>query len=410
MAGREGKLALRRGALALTAGTAVQAAVALGANLVLVRFLPPEDFGQFAIILASCGLVQMVLSLRLNVQIIRASDKALTEGQCDLYHSALCWETLAAFAVALAWLAWAGLMSPLSLALLAALAIGQWSNQMLAFFERSMAYRRMAAVETGTQLLGHALSVLLVLAGAGAAALYLRELAIVVLRLLAFAAIGAVRPRRWRVLSASEWWTLSREARDLWADGVVEGGFSRIVVLASGLAGGTHAAGIFSQALRLATVPHQLLAPLVGRMASNLFSRIEADRTRLRALVRLGLVVGLGLSACAAAAVLLADPLVPWLFGERWRAATGALVALAGVILFYSLFELVRAYCLSQRLTHLVLAGRLLQYAVFIGGALWAAGPVQTVETLGAALSLSWMAGFLVVSAGITLKARKSGR
>ena len=41
-------------------------------NLVLVRYLAPEEFGRFAIILACAALAYSVLSLRTETMVIRA--------------------------------------------------------------------------------------------------------------------------------------------------------------------------------------------------------------------------------------------------------------------------------------------------------------------------------------------------
>ncbi|MBI3445979.1 MAG: hypothetical protein HY055_11620 [Magnetospirillum sp.] len=58
---------IRSGAF-LTGGAVIQALAGFAAQIILMRLLLPEDFGHFALVLAGCGLVQMLLSLRLNVQ------------------------------------------------------------------------------------------------------------------------------------------------------------------------------------------------------------------------------------------------------------------------------------------------------------------------------------------------------
>lgn len=388
---------LVRGGALLTGGAAVQALAGFAAQIVLMRLLTPEDFGQFALVLAGCGLVQMLLSLRLNVQIIRAADHALDGATRDLYHSALCWETLAAALVTLVWLYLSDLMSALSLILVLSLALGQWTNQMLSFWERSMPYGRLAAVETGSQLLGHVLAVVMVLSGLGILSLPLRELAVMVVKLAILAHLGVIGWFRWRWVTGREWGRLFRETRDVWFDGVVEGGFARMVVLASGWVGGVHGAGIFSQAMRLALVPHQFLSPVVSRLYGNLFARLADGTARLRLLVRVGSWTGLALAVGAGLAVALADPVVPWLFGTHWSEAARVLAAMAGLILFYSLFELLRVYCLSQHLTRYVLTARALQYMAFGGAATWALAEAGIFE-LALGLSISYAVAFLTIS------------
>ena len=63
---------LKIGSLFLVSGRAAQAFIAFGVNLVLVRYLTPEDFGRFALALAGVALVYTLLSLQINVLIISA--------------------------------------------------------------------------------------------------------------------------------------------------------------------------------------------------------------------------------------------------------------------------------------------------------------------------------------------------
>ncbi|NQV57118.1 MAG: hypothetical protein HQ503_14755, partial [Rhodospirillales bacterium] len=60
---------LKIGGSYLVFGQAVQAFVAFAANLVLVRFIMPEGFGRFALVLAGASIVLSLISLRLNILI-----------------------------------------------------------------------------------------------------------------------------------------------------------------------------------------------------------------------------------------------------------------------------------------------------------------------------------------------------
>ena len=394
---------LLAGGIFLTVGAIVQAVVGLGAQLVLMRLLLPDEFGEFAVVLAGASLAQVVLSFRLNVLIIRATDAEWTEDRRERYRAALVWETLAAASVTSAWLAAAGLLSAYALVLVAALAVGQWTNQSAAFYERTLAYRRIVAVETGGQIVGHVCAVALILTGAGVASLYLRELVVALARLGAFAWIGAlswprVRSPRWNELRA-----LAAEARALWIDGVMESGLARIIVLAAAGIGGAHGAGIFSQSLRLAIVPHQILSPVVVRMSANLFSRIADGARRRRLLTRMTLAILALLSVAAGLAIAFADPIVPILFGEHWRPAAQVIAAMAGVIVFLSGFDLLRAYCVSQHRMRLLLAGRVVQYAVFLAFCFAAIHSDDPISLLAAGLSLAYAGSFGLMALGVAL-------
>ena len=387
----------------LTAGAMAQAAVGVGAQLILMRLLVPDAFGNFATILAGTSLAQVILSLRLNILIIRVTDAEL-EAKRDCFQAALVWETAAAAAVTLIWLAGAGLLTAYALVVVASLAIGQWTNQMVAFYERTMAYRRMVAVETGSQLVGHLTAVALVFAGFGAASLYLRELTVALMRLGAFSRIGALARPRFRLPRRHELNALIGDVRELWIDGVMEGGFARLIVLVAAFFGGPHGAGIFVQSQRLAIVPHQVLAPVVLRMSANLFSRIGDAAARHRLLVKMLLLTLICLVPAAGLTVAFADPVLPLGLGEQWRPAADVLVAMIGVIVFFPAFELLRAYCLTQRRTGLVLGGRVVQYAVFLIAAALAVRGSDPIWILASGLSAAYAGAFAVVAAGLAFQ------
>lgn len=393
--------------VALTAGAAVQALAGFLAQLVLMRLLFPEDFGRFAVILAGCGLVQTVLSLRLNVLIIRLSDAEMTSERVSLYRAALVWESVASLVVTLIWLGFAGLIAPDALALVAALALTQWTSQVVIFFERRMAYGRITLVETGSQMLGHGVAVALILAGAGAVTLYLREAVVALCRLAAYARIGALSPPEWRLPRWAEVRILASEVRVYWLEGVSEGGFTRLVVLCSGAMAGSHGTGLLAQSQRLALIPHQLIAPVLSRLSVNAFSRADADqKRRLLALLLSGALVLLGVAALLA--VAFADPVVPLLFGEHWRPAAAILAALAGVVVFFPTFELLRGYCFALGLVKSIMWARAVQYAAFLTGAMLAWGAADPVPILALALSAAYGAAFALLAVA-ALRSQPSG-
>ena len=387
--------------VSLTGGAVTQAAIGLVAQLILMRLLMPEDFGSFAITMATCSLVQMVLSLRLNVMIIRATDAELTAERCKRYRAALVWETVASAAVTLTWFALADLLTPFSLVLVLSLSLGQWTNQEVAFYERRMAYGRIVMVESGAQVFGHMLALALANIGAGAGALYVRELVVALLRLLSFARIGALAAPVWRMPTLAELRPLMTEARTLWLDGVLEGGIARVVILGAGLHG-QYWVGIFAQSLRLATIPHQLAAPTLVRMGANMFSRLSDPLARRHLLRRLLTAALVALTAAALVAVALSGPVIPTVLGEHWRPAVPVFRAMAGVVVFFSCFELLRAYCVSQHLMRPVLMARLSQYAVFLTalGTVWlvALKDGDAIGLLALALSATYAVPFAILA------------
>lgn len=379
---------------ALTIGTVVQVLSGFATQIILMRHLMPEDFGGFAFTMAGCSLIQTILSLRLNVLIIRLpqTDNTLHE----LYCAALAWETLAAAVVTLSWLLIAGLVSGPVLILLAAMTCGQWVNQALAFYERRMDYGRIAAVETLSQVAGHITALLLVFLGAGALCLYLRELVAVLCRLVAFYKIQALPALIWRRPTTEALRILWRQSRGIWSEGILEGMFSRLVILISGNLAGLHGAGLLAQSQRLAILPHQILSPVISRMSTNLFSRSCSEEARNRLAMRLAIFLAMLLLPAIIFTWLWAAPLVPWLFGEHWRDSGLILKSMIGVIFFLSLFDLLRSFCYAAHKVQPVLWGRLAQITAFTIPALWWSD--ANIENLGWTLSAAHAAAFLVTA------------
>ncbi len=387
---------VRNGALLMGGGLA-QALIGLAGQIVLMRLLLPADFGEFALTFAAVSLVAVITSPRLGVLAIRARESEYTEAFRHRLNSAMAIEAGALLAVMAAWLILAGLAAPWSFVAAATVALGHWLGSVTCFFERSLPYRRLAAIETGSQAVGHVVGIGLAWAGAGVASLFLREAVFVVLRVALLAGIGAIPRWPLRRVTFAEWKAILKDARVPWLDGVVDGGFQRLTILAAGALTGVHGAGLFLQAQRLAMVPHQILSPVAVRLAGNIFSRIESGDDSRRAFGRIALVIGAPLAAAAVGAWVLANPVVPWVFGENWREAGPVLSAMSGVVLGFSLFELGRAYCVSQRRHALMIAGRLVQYTTFAAGCL-ALGDGTTATALGGVMS-----AVAVVSAGTVL-------
>jgi O-antigen/teichoic acid export membrane protein len=362
--------------------------VAFAANLVLVRYLLPVDFGRFAVALAGVGLVFSLLSCRVSYLVIRAGDEALAAAK-DRYIAALSIETALSAVVACGWIFLTTGTSFWQLSLVAALAIRHWVQHNRAFFERTMPYRPLASAEAGVATLAHLCAIVLVVAGFGPATLYLREGILTIAELAALWSIGGLTLGRLKPVSIAGLLAVYREAGGNWLDGVLEDGYQRLLILAAGAFGGAAAAGLFFQAYRLAIVPHQLLAPIMTRLAANWISRSDDAAERIARRQRIVGVFFLPLLLAGVATFLWADPLVPWLFGAPWSRAADLLAAMAGMVTFFTLFETLRAYCIVVRRMRLFLIGRAVQYA-------------GVLSALGAAAA-GWLAGDMALAIGQSL-------
>jgi O-antigen/teichoic acid export membrane protein len=399
---------LKIGGAFLVSGQVFQALLAFGVNLVLVRYIMPEEFGRFALILMGAYVVYSVISPRINVLIIRTPESRYDDAVKDTFFSAMTIETIAAMSMIFLWLAVSGSGGFWGALLVGAIGLRHWTDLNKAFYERAMPYRQLAILETGASTCGHLLALALVLTGFGWMALFIRETIISAATFFGLWRVGGLTLRRLRFLTVTEWLALYKDARGVWLDGVLEGNFQRLTILLAGLIGGEAMAGLFFQAQRLAIVPHQVLAPIVNRVLANWFGHTENARIRSEGRNRFLMYISVPLLLAGVLTVLFANPVVPWLFGKSWAGVSNILVAMFGMISFFSLFETLKVYCLSTRQSVKIFGGRVVQYlGLLIPAAMGFAGWLSADIALAIGLSVAYFLAFLFVLILLRLAERK---
>lgn len=385
------------GGALLFGGNALQAIVGLAASIVLARLLGPEAMGRFALVFASVGFVLSVLSLRLGTFIVRTADAALDDRRRRLYYSAAMVETGIAGVISFLWLSAVGLIDVWAVVLIVSQCVLHWTNVNKGFYERTMPYRQLAIVETSVFVIGNGVAVVAVLAGAGEAALYLRELLLALLLFVGLYAAGGLTFMPLRV-DVDGWMSLFREARPVWLEGMMEGAFQRLTALTAGVLGDERSTGLFFLAQNLAMRPHQLLSPIMTRMASNWFREVEdpAHQQRGRNVLLIATLLVLVLGAVLLA--WLAEPAVVLVLGEKWRDAAPILMALTGAIVFLTPFEILRIYGFIIYRGRALILARVAQYGGFValtGTAL--AFSVPPMTALGLGVSAAFVSAFFIL-------------
>lgn len=398
------------GSAALVTSQAIQAGVAFAANLVLIVFIGPADFGRFALVVAATSLVLSIVSLRVNTLIMRTPEAAFTPALRERYFAILGVETALAAGLGLAWIAATGPASGWAFVLVLVLCGRHWVDQNKAYFERHMLYVRLGLLESAIAISAHALSVVLVLFGVGPDTLYWREAFWFAATVVGLYAVGGLTVLPLRRLGLDEWRATIREARAIWLDAALEGAYQRIMIQLAGLLGGERGAGFFFQAHRLAMSPHLLLAPIGNRIGMNWFRREEKGERRRQGRFRLLIAMSVVLVPLATLTWLFADPVVPAIFGPTWAPAADPLKLMAGLILFLTLFEILRVYCAVVGRMKALLAGRIAQYAATAAAlaAVTLSGGTPTIETLAVGLSLGYAIPFMVVLLFLRCAERRS--
>lgn len=393
------KSSLAGQAVWMISGGFFQAGLAFAANLVLVRLLLPEDFGKFALIQANVSLLGVIISFRIGDLLLRTPGEQLDRKYLSICVGGLALQTflVGGGTFVLLWL-W-HLLSIESGALLLSMLLSSWVFLQIRLYERQFNYKKLSWLETISHLVSHLFAVIGALSGMGAIVLYLREL----VRLLGL--IGGLcyleawqkLPIRW--LNFSEWQLIFKQIRGFWADGVLEQLFSRWIIVLMGSLAGEQATGYFFQAQRLITLPHQFLQPLTFRIAFNYFShRVDGHQKQWQILKSLGLTAGV-LIPIAGLTLLGAETVIPIAFGAKWLPVAPILMALVGVMVGLTLFNLLKSYFMAQsQMRIFLLLGRGSQYlAIIMAIFIISTFKTEASMSLAAGLSASYILGTLLL-------------
>jgi O-antigen/teichoic acid export membrane protein len=376
----------------LLVGTGVQLTVAFAGNLILMRHLTPEEVGHFAAALAISALAFAIGTLKLDICIFRVPDQDFSLEMKRRYFTASLYETALATFLACFAMQLSGMLDDMTFLLVIANAANHFAGVQKGFFMRRLPYLRLAIVETAAPVIGHIIAVGLVLVGAGARSLYLREIVSASIAVLGLIAVGGLVSMRPKAMSWSDWRALWRDARAVWLDSVLEGVFQRISVLAATVLTGAYGAGLVFQAQRLAVMPHQLAHQFL-RAAVAWSVRTASGADRLLIYRRLFIVFALALTPLAILLAFYSDPIVPFLLGTHWAPAAFVLSAMSLMIPCLTLYELLRAYAMNEKRDRLLLGARVVQLGSFIAiFAVIPLGVAASAELIGAALSIAYLA------------------
>ena len=305
------------------------------AFILVVRLLPPEVYGSFA--LAQAVLLFGVVAADLGLTVALVQRPEVQPGHLD----AAFWSSMAAgaaFAVVVGGLAWglSGVVDkePEAYALFAGLAVcvvlvavGKVQKAMLT---RDLDFRRLTVRAAAATVSGGVVGVVLVRSGAGVWALVAQQ---VVYFGVGSAALWALVP--WRPS-----WRFSADAfRQLWAFGrTVTASQSldyvnrRADTVLVGVFLGSAALGVYSVAYKLVLVVSDGLLTVINALSLPAFSRLQGAPERLaqaygqavKVSVALSLPLLVGLAAVAPTAV-------PLVFGAQWAGSVPILYALVAL-------------------------------------------------------------------------------
>lgn len=334
-----------QGSLINTIRSLLETGAGFTAFLVFARWLQPEHFGQYALASAFVALAKTGLDLGFARALIQR------ENLTNIDRNTTFW-TILSVGTVLTVLFWFGVAPILEYfnrpevgSVLAWLSISLFlhglSDTARALLVRDLAFGFVAGVSVTATLLGAGLGIFMAVTGWGVWSLVGYQLTITTVGVMGF----------WSGVSWFPGVQCSRDSfREFWDFGIHVVGKKFLNIfgertddLLVGFFMGSTILGYYAVAYRVLKLARQLLVRTLINVAIPVFSRLQADAERLRnaflsavrvaTFVAVPAFVGLG---------LLADSLVPLLFGEKWIPAVPILIVLIGagivdaVLLFHS--------------------------------------------------------------------------
>lgn len=299
----------------MVGGGGLQAGIAFGSNVVLARYLMPEDFGTFAIIQANISLSSIIINLKLGQLLISATPHEV-EKQYRLITTAAYFQSTVNTLIGLILLSTWNLLTTEAIILLFDNLISPLILLQITLYERKGNYRKISLMETSSKALSHLVAVTLVFFGLGSLALYIRVVVETLVKVLYL-----IRYKEFKVLPCDAKLLYSikgliKNVRNFWVNGFAEALFERILILFAGYALNTQQLGYFAQAKRLATTPQQLFQPIAYRVSFYFFSRSNHTDGKSRLLKKILLTEFMVLLPIAIMIVLFGQEVVIYLFEE----------------------------------------------------------------------------------------------
>lgn len=368
--------------------------------LVLVRLLPPADFGLVALGTTILQTVEAVLELPLAQALIRMPAPGGAMFATALTLGALRGAAVAVLMTALAWPAALFFGEPRLVPLILAMAIapvcrGLVSPRMVVFMRR-MDFRREAALDVGGKLTAFAVAVPVALATGSYWAIAAGTIAAPVAAAALSYGFAPMRPRLtlagWPHFADMLGWNSLAQlvaAANWQADRIVLGRFVPPSLF-----------GRFTISDTLAALPFQALVEPLTRPLLVSFSTVRRRGELGPAYLAAAGVVTLLLSPVYAFLVLFADPVVTLVLGAKWQGAGPVLAAIASIVFLQFPTHPSPSFLMSQDRTRLLAARNAVELLVRLpagicGAALFGIPGAILARALGAAATLVFTAAIL---------------
>ena len=379
---------------------AVSGAVQVLRVFVLARFLlEPDDFGLMALAAAISYIASPLADVGTLLALIHRQDASREEISSLYWFNVILGLLLSLLLCMLApYLAHAlgepRLTPVLRLASLC-FAIDGFGLMFLILLKRDLDFRRTSLIETCALLAGTAVTLVLALRHGGVWSLVAGVVAVSIVRTALAIKYGIGQYRIAARLRAGE-------LKRFLSFGVFQMGQTAVVRVSErfdqvilGTLSGTTGLGLYSVAYNLASIPVVHVLPLLGLPAASVLSRaqVQSDIPRLARGYLLAVELMMSINASISFGLLaIAPTLVPLVLGEKWLGIVPILQCLCVVTIWYAFYSLSGALVIATGASRIGFLWRLALTSVLVafgylgakmGGAVWLAGTIAVVLTLG---------------------------
>ena len=326
-------------------------------QFVLTLHFHPDEFGKFATLFSIVSLGNIVLSVRLPLQILQREECDMT-----LYWNASLQEGLWVLLILAGILL---LFFPLSSDLLLLLLSGFLSrivDFLRAAQKRLSGQFELLKTEHIVPIFSNITVLSCLLGGAGTILLSLREcIPSIIFIFLLYRGVSF----EWKWINFSQWQSLFLQGRNFWIDNLFEHSFLRCSVLMIRWLGGETYAGHYYQAQRLILIPHIHFHSLITQHAFYLFSRALDKQESRKICKQLCLWTSCLLIPIA---LVLFYKGVDWgllILKNDWIPMLEILEMMAAGLVFFSLFSIYRTYFLATNASRALRHSRIWQIVGF---------------------------------------------
>jgi O-antigen/teichoic acid export membrane protein len=325
-------------------------------TIALARLLQPSDFGLMGLLAIFLALSKVFSDFGLSASLIQR--KVLNE---DDETSVFAMNVgvglvLAASMAALSPLVASFYEQPVLMPMLCVLALtvvtSSFNLVQLALLSRALQFKQIAVVGSSSTVLSGIVAVVMAYTGFGVWSLVGMHATQSLVQLVMYWRLSSWRPVgrvRWRNIASM--WTFSSYLLYCHVIGTI---YQNMYAAIIGKVYSPEILGFYDKANRLRMLPAGILTGAVNRVAFPLLSRMQDDKPlllrRIREIVRVSLIFSAGGLTLLA---VVADPLIPLLFTEKWRPTVPLLRILCFAGVFYPIHALYLMALQAQGHSHL---------------------------------------------------------